>query len=44
MYKGKLNLMLTSPAGQFIYDHQSDKVEARRLMFVDFIPEKKQKA
>ncbi len=44
MYKGKINLMLTSPAGQFIYDHQSDKVEARRLMFVDFIPEKKQKA
>ncbi|MEZ0311473.1 MAG: hypothetical protein ACAI38_06850 [Myxococcota bacterium] len=44
MYKGKINLMLTSPAGQFIYDHQSDKVEARRLMFVDLIPEKKQKA
>lgn len=44
MYKGHLNLMLTSPAGQFIYDHLSDKVEARRLMFVDFIPEKKQKA
>src|SRR5262249_8742605 len=40
MYKGRINLMITSPAGQFIYDHINDTVAARRLMFVDFFAEK----
>jgi len=43
MNKGKICLSITSPAGQFIYDHRDHSIEAHRLMFVDNFAEKKAK-
>lgn len=36
MYGGKLCLQITSDAGEFVYDHRTDKVTAHRLAFVDY--------